>query len=56
MVAKRLNPKTKRREYCLVSQDGLRVLQYYGKTRPTPEQIAQTEARIRHFKEKRAAS
>jgi hypothetical protein len=56
MLAKRLNPKTKRRECCLVSRDGLRVLQYYGKSRPTPEQIAQTEARIRHYVDKRAST
>jgi len=48
MLTKRVNPKTKKKEYCLVSASG-RSLRYFGKQRPTSEEIAHEEARIDHF-------
>lgn len=52
MLAERTNPRTKRKEYCLVSQDGRRVLQYFGKAKPSDEAIRKAEARVEHFMNK----
>ena len=52
MLAKRVNPKTKRKEWCLVSRDGSRVLEYYGKVKPPEERVQKTESRVDYFKQK----
>ena len=49
MLTMKVNPRTKRKEYALVSQDKKKVLQYFGKSRPDAETIAQVEARIEHY-------
>ncbi len=49
MLAKRVNPKTKRLEHCLVSLDGKKVLQYFGKARPSDEEVRKIESRIEHY-------
>ncbi len=52
MLTLRTNPKTKRKEYALVSQDGRKTLQYFGKRRPSDEEIRKVEERIEYFKNK----
>ena len=52
MLAKRVNPKTKRKEYALVSLDGRKVLQYFGKAKPSDEQFRAAEARVEHYANK----
>lgn len=52
MLDKRINPKTKRKEYALVSMDGRKVLQYFGKAKPSDEQIQAVEARVEYYKNK----
>jgi hypothetical protein len=50
MLKKRVNPRTKRLEYALVSvKNPKKVLQYFGKARPTEAQIAEVEKRIEHY-------
>ncbi|MCX5818442.1 MAG: hypothetical protein NT047_00790 [Deltaproteobacteria bacterium] len=52
MLDKRINPKTKRKEFALVSTDGRKVLQYFGKAKPSDEQIAAVESRVEHYANK----
>jgi hypothetical protein len=52
MLTKKLNPKTKRKEYALVSTDGGKVLQYFGKVRPSDAEVAKVEARVEYYKNK----
>jgi len=52
MLIKKINPKTKRKEYALVSTSGAKVLQYFGKVRPTDEAVAKVEARVEYYKNK----
>ena len=49
MLTMRVNPKTKRKEHALISRDGKKVLQYFGKKRPSDEEVAKVEARIEHY-------
>jgi hypothetical protein len=49
MLKQRTNPRTGKKEYALVSRDGKRVLQYFGKARPSAAAIAQAEARVEHY-------
>jgi len=51
MLKIKLNPKTKRREYCLVSASG-RALKYFGKRKPSVEEFAREEARIEYYANK----
>lgn len=52
MLTKRINPKTKRKEWCLVSRNGLKVLEYYGKVKPSEDHVQKTESRVGYFKQK----
>lgn len=52
MLVKKLNPKTKRKEYALVSLDGAKVFQYFGKEKPGAEAVAKVEARIDYYRNK----
>jgi hypothetical protein len=52
MLKKKINPKTKRKEYALVSMDGNKVLQYFGKLKPSDEQIRTVEERVEYYKNK----
>lgn len=53
MLTKKVNPRTKRKVYALVSQDGKKVLQYFGKAQPSTEEVKQVEGRVEYFKSKR---
>jgi hypothetical protein len=52
MLTKKVNPKTKRLEFALVSMDGKKVLQYFGKQKPSAEAVAKVEARVEYYKNK----
>jgi hypothetical protein len=52
MLIKKINPRTKRKEYALVSMDGGKVLQYFGKVRPTEAEVAKVETRVEYYKNK----
>jgi hypothetical protein len=53
MLTIRRNPKTRRREYCLVSvKNPKKVLQYFGSKRPSDEQVRKVESRVEHFANK----
>lgn len=54
MLTRRTNPKTLRKEWCLVSVHGRtkRVLKWFGKIRPSDEAVAKEEARIQYFANK----
>ncbi len=52
MLTQKVNPKTKRKEYALMSQDGGKVLQYFGKVKPSPEAVAKVEERVAYYKNK----
>lgn len=52
MLVKKVNPKTQRKEYALVSMDGKKVLQYFGKAKPSVDEVAKVEARIEHYANK----
>lgn len=54
MLTQRVNPRTKRKEYCLVSTDGKKVLQYFGKAMPSDEAVRKVEARIEYYKNKKS--
>lgn len=41
-----------RKEWALVSQDGSRVLEWYGTKKPSKEKILETERRVQYFKHK----
>jgi hypothetical protein len=53
MLEQRLNPNTGKKEYCLVSTDGSRVLEWYGKAKPSLAKIAASERRVQFFKHKK---
>lgn len=53
MLTKRVNPATKRKEYALVSTDGKKVLQYFGKNRPSEEAVSRVEKRVEYYKNKK---
>jgi len=53
MLEKRVNPRTKRKEYALLSMDGKKVLQYFGKGKPSSEAVAKVEARVEHYANKK---
>jgi len=50
MLTQRVNDKTGRREYCLVSRGSGDVLQWFGVQKPSPGMVAKVEARINYFK------
>jgi hypothetical protein len=51
MLTQKINPKTKRKEFCLVASTG-KALKYFGKRKPTDQELAQEEARIEHYANK----
>jgi hypothetical protein len=51
MLAYKINPQTKRKEYALVSQTG-RALKYFGKRKPRAEEFQREEERIQHYADK----
>lgn len=52
MLVMKVNPRTKRKVYALVSQDKKKVLQYFGKARPSTDEVKQVEDRVEYFKNK----
>jgi hypothetical protein len=48
MLKRIINPKTRRREYALVSGSG-RALKYFGVRKPSDEDFKREEARVKHF-------
>lgn len=52
MLRQRYNKKTGKKEYCLVSMDGSRVLEWYGTRRPGKETVEASERRVQYFKHK----
>jgi len=52
MLTKRVNPKTGKEEYCLVSISSGKVLEWYGKNHPSDQRVKESEARINWFKHK----
>jgi hypothetical protein len=53
MLDKRRNPENKRTEYCLVSRDGKRVLEWYGVNPPSGETVIASEERIERWKKRK---
>jgi hypothetical protein len=51
MLAQRVHEKTGEKEWCLVSRkDPSKILEWYGKERPSDEQVQETEDRVQYFK------
>ncbi len=50
MLAQRVNPKTGKKQYCLVSVSSGRVLEWYGAKRPNDERVKKSESRVNYFK------
>lgn len=50
MLTRLKNPHTGQKEYCLVSSDGRKVLEWYGPARPSPARVQKSEARVEMFK------
>lgn len=50
MLRKKLNEKTGAKEYCLVSRDGDRVLEWFGREKPSDERVRRAEQRVQYFK------
>jgi hypothetical protein len=54
ILTQRINPKTDRKEWVLVSKKDKRPLKYFGIDKPSKEQISKEEKRIQYFKNKSA--
>ena len=52
MLDRKLNPKTGKFEYCLISVSSGKVLEWYGKKKPSEEKVKESEARVQWFKHK----
>jgi hypothetical protein len=50
ILTKRKNKNTGKNEYCLVSRDRKRVLEWYGSEKPSDERVTKTEKRVQWFK------
>jgi hypothetical protein len=50
MLTTRVNPKTGKEQYCLISTSNDRVLEWYGEKKPSLATVAKTEARVEMFK------
>jgi hypothetical protein len=50
MLTTRVNPKTGKEQYCLVSSDGGKVLEWYAAKKPSLATVAKTEVRVEMFK------
>jgi hypothetical protein len=54
MLRRKINPKSGKEEYCLVSRkDPSKILKWFGKARPSDDAIAKEERRVEFFKHKR---
>jgi hypothetical protein len=52
MLGQRQHPRHKRQEYCLVSRDGSRVLEWFGTRKPSGKRVQKAEARVEYYKHK----
>lgn len=50
MLRKRFNKNTKRIEYALVSRSGKKVLEWFGRQKPSKERFDAAESRVQYFK------
>jgi len=51
MLRQKVNPKTGKKQYCLVSRkDPSKILEWYGSAHPSEETVAKTEKRVQWFK------
>lgn len=50
ILTQKINPKTGKREWVLVSKSKHRPLKYFGVKKPSEERIAKEERRIQYFK------
>jgi len=48
-VATKLNPRTRRKEYAVMSMDGRKVLQYVGKILPSDDVVQAVRSRVDHY-------
>jgi len=50
MLSQKVNPKTGKKEYCLVStKKPGKVLEYYGTRKPSNERLARSERRVEFY-------
>ena len=50
ILTQKVNPKTGKREWVLVSKSKRRPLKYFGVKKPSEERVAKEEKRIQYFK------
>jgi hypothetical protein len=51
MLGQKVNPHSGEKEYCLLSKSKPgRVLEWYGKKKPSPETVQKSEARVQYYK------
>lgn len=50
LLVQKVNPKTDRKEWALVSREDRKPLKYFGPTKPSKEAIEKEEKRIQYFK------
>ena len=54
MLTQKINPKSGKTEYCLVSvKDPSKILRWFGTQKPSGERVASEEARVNYFKHKK---
>lgn len=54
ILTQKINPKTDRKEWVLVSKEDRKPLKYFGPTKPSKEEVKKEEKRIQYFKHKTA--
>lgn len=56
VLIQKVNPKTHEKEWALVSrEDHAKILKWFGKTKPSDEEIKKQERRVQFFKHQKAA-
>jgi len=51
MLRQKVNPHSGEKEYCLLSKSKPgKVLEWYGKKKPSPERVEKTERRVQWYK------
>jgi len=51
MLTQRVHEKTGQKEWCLVSRkDPSKILEWYGKDKPSEERVTESEKRIEYYK------
>ena len=50
MLSQKVNPKSEKKEYCLVSTKSPgKVLEYFGTRRPSDEKVVRSERRVEFY-------